>query len=66
MTGNNLREKLPHEFHSKKDFENTVEMMVKLSYENRGSKHVAELVKIVKQMKFFKDTIVPLTDEDAM
>ena len=66
MNGNNLREKLSHEFHSKKDFEKTVEMMVKLTPENRGAKHVSELVKIVKQMKFFKETIVPLTDEDAL
>ena len=40
--------------------------MVKLTAENRGAKHCTELIKIVKQMKFFKETIVPLTDEDAL
>ena len=38
MTGNTLREKLPHEFHSKKDLEKTIETLVKLQPEHRGTR----------------------------
>ena len=66
MTGNNLREKLPHEFHTKKDLEKTIETLVKLPPEYRGTRQVGDLIKIVKQIKFFQESIVPLTDEDAL
>lgn len=48
MTGNNLREKLPHEFHTKNDLEKTIETLVKLPPEHRGTRQVGELIKIIK------------------
>ena len=66
MTGNNLREKISHEFHSKKDLEKSIELLVKVEPEHRGKNQIADLIKIVKQMGFFKDNIIPMTDEDAL
>ena len=66
MNGNNLREKLPHEFHTKKDLEKTIEVMVNLVPEHRGTRQVSELIQIVKQMQFFQEVVVPMTDEDAL
>lgn len=55
MTGKILREKLPHEFHTKKDLEKTIENLVNLQPDHRGARQVVDLIKIVKQMDFFKD-----------
>lgn len=66
MTGKILREKLPHEFHTKKDLEKTIENLVNLQPDHRGARQVVDLIKIVKQMDFFKDQSIPMADEDAL
>lgn len=66
MTGNVVREKVQNLFHTKKDFERTVENLVNLTTpETRSFKQVIDLVKIIKQMDFFKEQIVPMVDVDA-
>lgn len=68
MTGNIIREKVNHEFTNMKLFEQTIETMNTYTAEQRGSKSVVELIKIVKQMKFFQESgmNMPLSDEDAL
>ena len=55
MTGNILRDKVSHEFTTSKDVERTIELLATMKSNQRTAKQVSELIKIVKQMKFFQD-----------
>ena len=66
MTGGLLREQVTHRFTSKKDYERTVDVLRSPEHEHKSRKQVSELITIVKQMEFFKEQIVPMTDEDAL
>ena len=55
MTGNVLREKVSHTFVSKRDFQKTIEVLAQYTYEQRTTKQVEELSKIVRKMQFFRE-----------
>jgi hypothetical protein len=65
MSGNVLREKVSYEF-SKLSFQKTVELLATMKPEHRTAKQCKELLKIVNSVQFFKESIVPMTDEDAL
>jgi len=53
MTGNVQRERVAHEL-TKQELQKTIEVLAKLKPEHRTLKQVADLVQIIKQMKFFQ------------
>ena len=57
---------MTHRFTTKKDYEATVEVLRNPEHEHKSRRQVSELINIVKQMEFFKEQIVPMTDEDAL
>ena len=68
MTGNVLRDRVSYEM-AHKDLKHVIEMLITTEHEkpdHRSSKSCIELVKIIKEIKFFKETMEPLTDEDAL
>ena len=65
MTGNVLREKVNYEFNTK-DFQKTIELLATMRSEHRSEKLCGSLMRIVAEVQFFQQVIIPLTKEDKL